>query len=239
LIGFIFGLGLQFHYSFIFAIIVSCVWLFFGKKADVRTIGLLLGGFVIGFFPLILFELRNHFYNLNTIFLILTHATGTKTGFTFNTFYLLSLLPFFIYLLSIILGKLDKVTHAIKYIFFAIYIAWSLFVILSPHIFALSYPDAEQIAQAIELDHPKNFNIADQLTGDNRATSVRYLLTVDGYQPQEVTNYSGIATLYIYSKRPLDDLVKNPIYEIKSFLPFKSIKTQKTADNIRLYMLKK
>src|ERR1700722_20127228 len=47
LIGFLFGLGLQFHYSFIFAIIVSCIWLYWGKKVVLREIGLLVGGFVI------------------------------------------------------------------------------------------------------------------------------------------------------------------------------------------------
>ncbi len=122
-----------------------------------RAIALLVVGFVIGFFPLILFELRNHFYNLNTILLILAHETNTRANFIFNTFYFISLLPFFFYIVSIILRKLDRIRPAITYIFFAVYILWSVGFIFSPHVFPLSYPDAEQLAQKIEQDHPKKF----------------------------------------------------------------------------------
>jgi len=239
LIGFLFGLGLQFHYSFIFAIIVSCIWLFLGKKVQLLAIGLLLGGFVIGFSPLILFELRNHFYNLNTLLLIMTHSTGSTTGFIFNIFYLISLLPFLFYFVSMAFTKLDRINHLVSYVFFAVYILWSLVVIFSPHTYALSYPDAKQIAQKIEQDHPKNFNIVDQLTRDNRATAIRYLLTVHGFVPEGVTQYANVPTLYIYSKVPFNALVKNPVWEIKTFLPFTTVKTQSVSDNIKLYTLSK
>lgn len=239
LIGFLFGLGLQFHYSFIFAIILSCVWLFFGQKTKLQPLLLLLAGFVIGFSPLILFELRNHFYNLNTMLLVMTHPSNAGTGFIFNTFYFISLFPFFFYWLAVMLKKVMKQAPAFIYIFWTIYIVWSLFIIVSPHSYALSYPDAKQLARRIEQDNPKNFNVVDQLTRDNRATPIRYLLTVDGFMPQGVTDYSDIQTLYIYSKQPLPILLKNPIYEIKSFLPFSKVKTEKVSDKIHLYKLTK
>jgi hypothetical protein len=239
LIGFLFGLGMQFHYSFIFAVMISVIWLFVKKKINIKSITFLLGGFVIGFFPLIFFELRNNFYNLNTILLVLTHPSKQGSEFTLNTFYLISLFPFFFYFLSVILVKTNTISRFIIYLFFIGYILWSLSVILTPTMSLLSYPDLKLISKKIEKDNPKNFNIVDQLTEDNRAIPLRYLLTIDGYKPQGVTDYSNIQTLYIYSERPLNVLLKTPVYEIKSFLPFKEIKIESTVDNIFLYELHK
>jgi hypothetical protein len=236
LIGFLFGVGMQFHYSFIFAIIVSCIWLFWRKTISLQTIFVLLCGFVIGFFPLILFELRNHFYNLNTMILLLTHPSADNSGFIFNTFYLVSLLPFMLYWISLFLKRIN---HTFAYIFFAAYTIWSFIVIFTPHTQTFPYRDAEQIAKTIENDNPTNFNVADQLTKDNRAEPIRYLLTVHNLPPEGVTDYSGIKTLYIYSNVPLPLLTKDPVYEIKSFLPYSEVKTQSIGDNIKLYELKK
>ena len=166
----------------------------------------------------------------------MTHASTAGTGFTFNTFYLISLMPFLFYFVSVSFFKLNKI---IPYIFFTVFIIWSLVVVLSPHAYALSYPDAEKIAQKIEQDNPKNFNVVDQLTRDNRATPIRYLLTVHGFAPQGVTEYAKVSTLYIYSKVPLTELTKNPVWEIKTFLPFTHGTTQNISDNISLYKLSK
>ncbi len=235
-IGLLFGLGLQFHYSFLLAIIVSIFWLFISKKMKLRTVGLLIGGFLIGFFPVILFELRNHFYNMNTLFLILTHPADSGTGFIINSFYLISLLPFLFYLLSVLLIKIKR---PVTYMILAGYILLSVYIIFSPHMNKLSYSDAKQIAAKIERDHPTNFNVVDQLTGDNRATVVRYLVTVQGFVPLGVTQYPQASTLYVYSKLPLKIMLKNPVWEIASFLPYKKITTRQVADQIVLYKLQK
>lgn len=238
-IGFLFGLGLQFHYSFIFAIILSCIWLFFRKKLQMQLIGVVIAGFVVGFFPVILFELRNHFYNLSTILLIFTHPSSSETNLLFHSFYLISLLPFLFYILSLLLIKVTKVSHVFVYLFFVSYILWSVFVIFLPPSYPLSYLDAKQLATKIEKDDPKNFNIVDQLTRDNRAMPIRYLVTVQGYMPLGVTEYANTKTLYIYSNRPLAKLVNNPVYEIKSFLPYTSVTTSELADHIFFYKLQK
>lgn len=239
LIGFLFGLGMEFHYSFIFAIIVSCIWLFLNKKINLKSAVFLCGGFVIGFFPLILFELRNHFYNLNTMLLILTHPSNMSTSFIFNSFYLVSLLPFLFYAISVFLGKANKKSGILINIFLGVYVLGSLFIVFSPHSYTLTYPDAQQLAKIIEQDNPKNFNIVDQLSLDNRATPVRYLLTVQGHTPMGVTEYPYAKTLYIYSRMPLRSLLKNPVWEIKSYLPFKTVKTWEIRDGIFLYKLQK
>lgn len=239
IIGILFGLGLQFHYSFLLAIIVSCFWLFYNKNTKIHSLVLLLAGFIIGFLPIILFELRNHFYNLNTIFLILTHPTSTSTSFIFNIYYFISLLPFILYWLSILLTKLSRVSRLFVYSFFVIVIFYSLVTDFSPHVYALSYPEAKEIAQKIVQDKPKDFNIVDQLTGDNRGTSIRYLLTVQGNMPQGVIEYGNVRTLYIYSKVPLKDLLKVPVWEIKTFLPFSKAKKFTVSNNIYIYRLEK
>lgn len=238
-IGTLFGLGLQFHYSYFLAIIVSCIWLFSNNNSKKHSLVLLVTGFIIGFLPIIIFELRNHFYNLTTIFLILTHPTSTRTSFIFNTYYFISLLPFILYWLSILLTNLSKALRLFIYILFVIVIFYSLFSDFSSHAYALTYLESKGIAQKILQDNPKDFNIVDQLTGDNRGTSIRYLLTVMGNTPQGVTEYGDVGTLYIYSKVPLQDLLHAPVWEIKTFLPFSKTKTFTVSNNIYIYTLEK
>ena len=149
------------------------------------------------------------------------------------------MLPFIFSWLSILLAKLSRVSQLFVYSFFVIVIFYSLVTDFSPHVYALSYPEANEITQKIVQDKPKDFNIVDQLTGDNRGTSIRYLLTVQGNMPQDVIEYGNVRTLYIYSKVPLKDLLKVPVWEIKTFLPFSKEKTFALSNNIYIYKLEK
>jgi hypothetical protein len=69
--------------------------------------------------------------------------------------------------------------------------------------------------------------------------ALRYLLTVDGFTPQTVQDYQSPKSLYLYSREPLETLIKNPIYEIKSFLPFNKTKKWEIGNGIYIYKLEK
>lgn len=86
LIGITLGIGLQLHYVFLFMFIVCGVWfLIVGKRSQyLRYIFLVSTGFLIGYSPFLLFELRHGFPNTITIFNFLRE--GDETGFGPVTF---------------------------------------------------------------------------------------------------------------------------------------------------------
>jgi hypothetical protein len=238
-IGFLFGLGLQFHYSFVFTILIGLVWLSLHNKLLPKTVGIIISGFVVGFLPLILFDVRNHFYNLTTIIEVFTNKAGPFTGFTFNSFYFLSLLPFILFGLSVLVALLHKALPRFTYVLLGIYILWTLFFILPIPKQDLSYQKLQKLAEVIKADNPTKYNIVDQITKDNRAMALRYVLTAKGLPPQGTEQYPQAKVLYIYSNQPLEFLLKNPVWEISSFLPFEEISTKKVDDDIFLYKLSK
>lgn len=81
-IGIILGIGLQLHYVFSFLGVVTLFWLFIIRKHNV--LGHVIVGFLIGYSPFLLFELRHGFPNTTTLFRFL--AEGKETGFTFSEF---------------------------------------------------------------------------------------------------------------------------------------------------------
>lgn len=216
IIGFIFGLGMQFHYSFIFAVILGVIWLMVNKKITIKSSLSLSVGFVLGFLPLIIFELRNNFYNTNTFLLLLQSSTHVHTDFSLHAFYFISVLPFFFFILSWVVVERFRVDHNLLYAGLIVYALISILIISFQHTPSLSYSTLKQISQVIHQDHLTEFNIVDQLTGDNRAMALRYLLTVDNSEPLSVTEYPKVKLLYVYSREPIALLLKNPVWEISS-----------------------
>jgi hypothetical protein len=239
LIGFLFGLGLQFHYSFILAILIGLVWIIVNKRLSIFNGSALLGGFIVGFSPIILFELRNGFYNLNTLFLVFTHNTNSQHNFVWQQFYGISVAPFIFLLLSLILTKIKNIHFLSAYILIGIYMLWSLQAIITAPRQELSYPTLKNMVTLIKNDNPSDFNIVDQLTKDNRAMALRYMLTTQGIIPMEVTEYPKAKTIYIYSKSPLNTLLIKPVWEIKSFVPFTKVTEQEVSKDIFIYKAEK
>jgi hypothetical protein len=238
-IGFLFGLGLQFHFSFVFAILISLVWLAVHSKLTPKSVGILLSGFAVGFLPLIIFDVRNHFYNLSTFLLVLQNKSGPFTGFHFNTFYLLSVFPFVVFALSVALDKIHKKQQHLAYVLLGAYVLCSPVSIIQIPKQNLSYPTLQKLASLIEADKPKDYNIVDQLTQDNRAMALRYLVTVHGYTPLGIDQYPYAKTIYVYASLPLETLLKDPVWEIRSFLPYDHVEKRSLETSIFLYKLSK
>ncbi len=85
-IGIIIGIGLQLHYLFLFLIVLTVAWfILWGRKTSLlRFYGIGLVGFVVGYGPFLLFELRHGFPNTHAITQFL--LTGNETGFSLLTF---------------------------------------------------------------------------------------------------------------------------------------------------------
>ncbi len=77
--GLALGIGLQLHYLFLFLFVVTGVWLLIERKSPIPV----LVGFVIGYSPFLLFELRHSFPNTQSIirFVLAGQDTGFRPGF--------------------------------------------------------------------------------------------------------------------------------------------------------------
>ncbi len=85
-IGIVLGIGLQLHYlfSFLFLVVAAYTLLFAKPESLLRTFVAVGAGFILGYFPFLLFEVRHGFPNTQTVIRFL--LTGKDTGFQFMTF---------------------------------------------------------------------------------------------------------------------------------------------------------
>lgn len=78
LIGFLLGLGINFHFQLIYLLPFSLVFLFSQKKKIVKKTIIFFGGFFFPFLPLFLFDLRHNFLNFHLLANFFTG--GAKIG---------------------------------------------------------------------------------------------------------------------------------------------------------------
>jgi 4-amino-4-deoxy-L-arabinose transferase-like glycosyltransferase len=97
LTGFLLGIALQLHYLALFLGVIVALYLFFGswlhnkhivfKILIIRYLQVFIG-FLIGFSPFLLFEVRHNFANIRTIFSFIFSDTSSKTVYqTGSTFF--------------------------------------------------------------------------------------------------------------------------------------------------------
>jgi 4-amino-4-deoxy-L-arabinose transferase-like glycosyltransferase len=86
LIGFLFGLLIQFHYLAVFlGIVIMVYFLFNWRFKNLKYYPAALVGFIIGWFPFIIFELRHQFPNFRTLYQFVFH--GKETGLVAKRFW--------------------------------------------------------------------------------------------------------------------------------------------------------
>ena len=69
--------------------------------------------------------------------------------------------------------------------------------------------------------------------------AIRYLVTIAGKPPLGVTEYPSAKTLFIYSKVPIEQILKGHLWEIDSVKPVKVVKKWPLQNDIYLYMVEK
>lgn len=246
-LGFVLGLGLQFHYSFLLAIVLAAVWLIYVKRLNVLRTLLLITGFISGFFPIILFELRHNFYNLRTLLLFLTVNTGTSAQLFFipPVYYFFPVILAVFWGIAVILTKLDKKNKTISFIFMTIFIVYSLIKELPTPLGGFkmvegwNYQGIKKAEQIMLQENKTDYNVVDILTGDSRALAIRFLLTRDGKPPMGVVDYPRAKALFVYSKVSSDIILKGELWEVGSAMPLTLTKEWNLQNGIKLYLLEK
>lgn len=242
-LGVLGGIGLQMHYSFVITMIVSIVWLLIVKRLSLYSFVWYVAGFILGFCPIIAFELRNDYHNTRAIVAYLQNSNTVASTFNFSHYYFVSLAPFNLLFVAWLTTRLRNMVPSLTYGMIILYVLLSFRIMLIPptHAFDMqenwNYSDLKNTSEIIMFEKPINFNIVDQLTGDNRAMALRYLLTVNGIQPNGVEDYANSEILYIYSKQPLENLLQNPAYELQNTEEFSLESSWTINDEVSLYKL--
>lgn len=235
-----FGFGINFPVA-IYAAIVFAVMLFFSKKKFQSTT-LYLFGFIVGNLPMFVFDLRNDFYHLRTLWQYALDTFAGKSDASFNYYYLLTIWPLFSLVGGILLNKVIKRSRAVALFVLAIYIVVNLTsskVNLDRSLGmpeGLGYKDIFYAANLISKDKPANFNVAVLLDFDTRGYILRYPLEVlYNTIPNSDVAYPDSQVLYTLSARNRD--LRNPnVWELDSFAPYEIIEISPIA---KKYVLNK
>ncbi|MDO8638996.1 MAG: glycosyltransferase family 39 protein [Candidatus Daviesbacteria bacterium] len=239
LVSIFMGFLLQFHYQFIIIILGLLIYFFSVLKIKYTYLIIMIGGFSIGFFPLILFEIRNNFYNLQTTILYLNNPrTGQSINFSEISHYFLSLSIFSIIVLFSIFNKLNKLF--LVTLFIGLFI-WSLVLYIPKPTQSFrtvknwNYLNEEIVYKTIKEESLSNFNVVN-LSYDTLALVQKYFLKRDS-NTIDFANYSNNKYLYVINSDT--SFMNNPAYEINTFKPSSIIKQWPINTHYNLYLLER
>lgn len=234
------GLILQFHYSLLMIIFGFLVYFFLVLKLGFKYFLLFLLGILLGMFPLIIFELRNNFYNLKTLYLVLTHFNeaanlASPNRFSFPHYY--SSLAFFIVVIfSKYLSKLLSYKKILFMTSLLILIDLMIYLPRPSHAYGMSknwnYLDELMVHEIIVKENPENFRVVN-FVYDTHAEVQVFLLKKDSYK---MDFYSYNTNDYLFVITEDANFLNDPAFEIKSFLPAQLLKSWKINNQYNLYL---
>lgn len=241
LAGIIAGICLQFHFQSVIIIGLSCLYLWW-KQKSLRWLARYALGWAIGYAPLLIFDLRHHFYNLSTIWL--WFKLGRGSGFEFLPHRFLSFIPVIILIASYLLIQLKKNNGILFWLVLVGFTVLSFRNIFAPKgAFGMPegwfYSDLVTCSQIVKEQSGERFNIVNLLSGDTRFYSMRALLTVQNRPPMPVDQYPSAKQLFILSYKNKEEVLQHPVWEIQSFLPAKIIHSWPVENGITLYQANK
>lgn len=257
MVGLFLGLLLLFHYQLILVIIGLLTYYIIGQIRNTKSESpnnnkyqimqkmiVLILGFLIGFSPMLLFELRNQFYNTQTLFLFLrnykTVFPSHKGEFVnFFGYYSLSSSLLICVTASIFLSRFTS-----RYVIIVvgiILVSYNLYrLVPSPtHAFGMvhdwNYSYELKAHEIISKEHLKNYNIVN-LGYDTLAQTQKYLLKIDGVK-ENFDDYYHNTYLFVITDEK--EYMHNPAYEVNTFTPSKVVKKWNINSRYMMFLLKK
>lgn len=237
--GILGGICFQFHFQFALILLFTFLFLIF-KKQNIKNIGWFISGALVGYSPLLIFDLRNNFYNIKTILEWLKFGGDEKFGF--QIYYFLSFVPFICLGFGWLINKLKNKNFLI--LLMIIFIGYSFGKVLKQKE-AFGMPKGwnyslqkETIKKILINGCPSDFNVASTLNGDTRAYDLRFLLIRNGCKPMDVDKYPEIKTLFLVApkeRRPENETV----WEINSMGKVKIKREEKLNEAVIFYELEK
>ncbi len=190
---------------------------------------------------MVLFELRNNFYNFQTLFLYIKNIDKVfkvKSN-VFVSYYFLNI---YIFILIIVTNLIKKYITNRKLVFLIL----SLLVIdlfmygrIPKHAFGMeedwNYLNEEKVYKIIRNENITNYNIVN-LGYDTVAVVQKYLHRKDGIR-YNFEDYYNNKYLFVVSK--YKNFMENPAYEVNTFKPSRIVKKWEINNTYKLYLLER
>jgi hypothetical protein len=241
-IGIWWGIAFGFHYSAVFWAIPLLIVLLKNKQLWKWQILSLPLFFILGDLPWFLFELKHSFYNLKTIFWVMT-LSSHDSDLTAWYYYIYPLGIFLLFGLVWIINKFKR-NKVLVSLFIVLLLSYLQIRLINDPIplgmpIGWNYPLQKQIVNKIlENGCPKDFNVASTVSGDTRSYDLRFLLTTRGCPPMGVEEYPKAEKLFLVA--PMDrPPEKETVWEVSSLGKFKINEKNVYNQNVVYYELEK
>ncbi len=228
LVAFWLGLLLQFHYQFILIILFVFLYYFLFKKESVSNILFFVFGLIVGFSPLIIFELKHDFYNIRTMILFAQNwnQVDRPGGITTPHYYLSMSFLSILALFGFWQKKLTKIPYIYIWIVAFCLSLYSLIIYMPKptHAYWASTTPWNYLAEKRIYDIirstglKKDFNVANLAYYDTPSVVIKYFMKRDGYQINYDDYYKN---KYLFVVTEGNKYLVNPSYEIATFKPHK------------------
>lgn len=249
LIPVLLGILLQFHYQFIIAVAGIFLFYFITEKKKGRVAIFFPVGIMIGLAPLILFELKNQFYNINTFLLYVHHWKDVQKAGSIHTlhYYLGFSVIAFLTLLAIFKKYIQKIPEKIFLIIIAILIiglgSYDLLTyskVPKSAFWSYSsnwhYTDEKYVNDIIRKTGVKDYNVANLTYYDTYGAVQKFLLKRN-HVDINYDDYYHNKNLFVISSN--NDFDTDMPYEVLGFRPMKVKQSWKINQKYSLYLLEK
>lgn len=208
IVGLLSGIGISLQFLFIpIALLIFVINFVKSKK---KTFALLLFGLgmIPANLPMLIFDLRHNFYNINTLFQYFLDTLGGKSNASFSYYYLLPFWPLFAIILAYLIVKIIKWDRLVASFIITIY----LYLNLTSQRVSFTKPtgmpdgintyDIDKASRIITENVDGEFNVAEVLDFDKRAYVLRYFTEFKyGKKPLGETKYKDIKELHVLSQK--------------------------------------
>lgn len=243
IVSLIIGMLLQFHYGFLPFIALVFVYYFFIRRLSIKLMPLFILGILVGMSPLMIFEVRNNFYNMSTLSIFLQHRDQVFPKLTNpptqNPHYYLITVFLLVFLTAFFFAK--KLSWTVLILIVVALGVWSFtkFLPTPTHGFRMAddwnYLDEAKVHEIIKQENIEEFNVMN-LAYDTLAEVQKYLLKKDNIEI-DYYNYNTNNYLFIITDRT--DFMDDAAYEIKTFKPFVIEKEWTINNRYKLYRVKR
>ena len=234
------GILMQIHYQIAVVLFILFIYYFIKNRFKIKSILIMIGGFCLGFSPMILFELKNQFYNFHVIRDYLFSSkprSGTPFQFLPHRYLSISILLFAL-IGTFIRKHISYILIIITTVILLIFDAY-LYLPKPSHGFGMSdnwnYLMEKKAYEIIKSQNIKNYNIVNHIY-DNLSVVIKFHLKKDGVE-MNYDDYYHNNYLYVISKTK--DVFNDPAYELNTFVPNQLIKNWRLNDVYNLYLFKR
>src|SRR3989344_8644814 len=192
--------------------------------------------FLIGFSPIIIFELKNNFYNIR-VFLEYLKNQPSLSNFQLHRHRYLSISLITLILLTPVYKKYLSRSLLILLTILLLTIDLYLYLPKPKQAFGMAknwnFLLEKKAYNIIKKENLKDFNVAN-LIYDNLSVVIKYQMKRDNYLIN-FDDYYHNKYLFVIDKNEAN-ISKNPAYEIQTFSPRKKLKQWKLNDSYNLYL---